>query len=124
MKELNPIKSLRPWVSLFALALAGHTVHAFSNNVGYAQINLVSDLAGVARQTDARLVNPWGIVAGPSAVWVNDNGTGSATTYSAFGTPFRRAIFVPAPGGGRGKPTGLCFNESFHFILTRGMMQA
>jgi len=81
-------------------------VRASSNNVGYVEVNLVSDLASNATHLDDRLVNPWGIVAGPKSVWVNDNGAGLVTAYAPFGRPFPKAISVPAPGGGSGAPTG------------------
>ena len=48
----------------------------------YKQINLVSDIAGVADITDPNLVNPWGLAAGPTTpLWVADNGTDLATLY-------------------------------------------
>jgi hypothetical protein len=54
----------------------------------YRQVNLVSDIAGVARLTDPNLVNPWGLAIVPSSgrVWVSDNGTGVSTVYSKSGT--------------------------------------
>lgn len=33
---------------------------------GYRQVNLVSDVPGLARVTDYRVSNPWGIALGPS----------------------------------------------------------
>ncbi len=47
-----------------------------NTNAGYKVSKLVSDLSTAAPRMDARLVNPWGVVAGPGLVWVNDNGTG------------------------------------------------
>src|SRR5262245_26078451 len=56
--------------------------------VGYLQTNLVSDVPGGARVTDANLVNPWGIAASPTGpFWVADNGTGVSTLYNSAGTP-------------------------------------
>ncbi|MBV9470519.1 MAG: hypothetical protein JOZ57_14870, partial [Abitibacteriaceae bacterium] len=50
------------------------------------QTNLVSDQAGVAARRDANLVNPWGVVVGPSGnLQVADNGTGVATAYTSAG---------------------------------------
>ena len=41
----------------------------------YTRVNLVSDIAGVARFTDANLMNPWGLGFRPaSPFWVADNG--------------------------------------------------
>src|SRR5438128_1775353 len=48
----------------------------------YHQANLVSDIAGVARITDPKLVNPWGMSASPSSpLWISDNGTNVSTLY-------------------------------------------
>jgi uncharacterized protein (TIGR03118 family) len=91
-----------------------------SANGGYVQVNLVSDLASNATHLDNRLVNAWGIVAGPRVVWVNDNGSGLATAYDPTGKPGTKAIAVPAPGGGSGTPSGLVFNNSDAFILAQG----
>src|SRR6185437_5731441 len=43
----------------------------------FTQINLDSDVPGLARVTDPNLVNPWGISYSPTgAFWFGDNGTG------------------------------------------------
>src|SRR5436190_20063970 len=67
-------------------------------NPGYIQVNLVSDIATNGPRTDSRLVNPWGIVAGPEAVWINDNGPGLTTVYGPFGRVASFSINIPAPG--------------------------
>src|ERR1700674_4562704 len=67
----------------------------------YEQTNLVSDIAGVARNTDVRpacniqtpggpaapcLLNPWGIAYGPgSPFWISDNNAGVSTLYDGTG---------------------------------------
>src|SRR5262245_34695127 len=49
----------------------------------YQQINLVSDLPGVAQVQDTNLVNAWGISYHPTfPFWTSDNGTGKTTLYS------------------------------------------
>src|SRR5690349_21349610 len=48
----------------------------------FQQVNLVSDLPGVAQLQDTNLVNAWGIAfSATSPFWVSDNGTGKATLY-------------------------------------------
>lgn len=89
-------------------------------NPGYVQVNLVSDIATNAPRTDSRLVNPWGILASPEAVWINDNGPGLTTVYGPQGQLSSFAIHIPAPGGGTGTPSGLIFNNTFRFIVTNG----
>jgi uncharacterized protein (TIGR03118 family) len=93
-------------------------------NGGYLETNLISDLAATALRMDTRLVNPWGIVAGPESVWVNDNGTGETTIYGPFGQVFRFTIFIPAPGGGPATPSGLVFNDTQRFMVAQSGRQA
>jgi uncharacterized protein (TIGR03118 family) len=90
----------------------------------YTRVNLVSDIAGVARFTDRNLVNPWGLGFGPtSPFWVADNGSGVSTLYNgrgqAFpvGAPLVVTIPSPSPTGG-GTPTGLVFNGTGEFVVS------
>src|SRR5205085_2886965 len=88
----------------------------------YSQVNLVSDLPGLAAVRDSHLVNPWGMAASStSPIWVNDNGTGVATLYDGNGIPFpspstRLVVHIPAPvsagAGATSAPTGQVFNAS------------
>lgn len=49
----------------------------------YQQVNLDSDIAGLAPTTDANLVNPWGLIASPTGPWwVSDNNAGVSTLYN------------------------------------------
>src|SRR6476620_6098008 len=71
----------------------------------YRQINLVSDLPGVAQVQDTNLVNGWGISYHPTfPFWISDNGTGKTTLYSvtndASGAP--QASIVPGSAIGLG----------------------
>ncbi|HEX6108657.1 MAG TPA: TIGR03118 family protein [Ktedonobacteraceae bacterium] len=108
-----------PMLLLLALPVA-----AFAQSTVYQQTNLVSDLASVHAQfTDPNLVNPWGLVHGPTSPWwVSDNGTGMSTVYNGNGTPVNPlppgtpplVVSIPAPGGGPGgTPTGIVFNSVF-----------
>ncbi len=78
------------------------------------QTNLVSDLPGVAQQTDPHLVNPWGISeSATSPFWVSDNNAGVSTLYNTAGVPQALVVSIPAPGdplGASGTPTGTVFN--------------
>src|SRR6266542_3322848 len=72
----------------------------------YDQINLVSDIPGLAAVTDPNLKNPWGMsFTATSAFWVSDAGTGVATLYNGAGVP--AALIVTIPGAG---PTGQVAN--------------
>ena len=95
----------------------------------FSQSNLVSDDEQghlSANIQDPNLVNPWGVAFSPTgAVWVNNNGTGTATVYQVNSST--NAISVaqsPAPGTGPfvvtvappagtniiSSPTGMVFN--------------
>ena len=76
---------------------------------------LVADRPGHAAQTDANLVNAWGIVAGPSTPWwVADNGTDKSTLYDGAGNAIPLVVDV---GGG---PTGTVYNGSSDFVVSHG----
>jgi uncharacterized protein (TIGR03118 family) len=71
------------------------------------QINLVSDVPGLAANTDPNLKNSWGIsFSSTSPFWVSDQATDVATLYSGTGAPV--ALVVSVPGG----PTGTVFNSA------------
>jgi len=82
----------------------------------YQQINLVSDLPGVAALQDTNLVNAWGVsFSSSSPFWISDNGTGKATIYvvtnDASGAThiIKQGLEVTIPGDGN--PTGQVFNN-------------
>ncbi len=89
----------------------------------YRQLNLVSDIPGMAVVTDPLLLNPWGVAVGPTGIiWVNDNGSGVATTYDRNGDPFGIVVTIPPPAGGAppSTPTGIVFNPTSGFVVTKG----
>jgi uncharacterized protein (TIGR03118 family) len=72
----------------------------------YEQHDLVSDAS------DGDLVNPWGLVSGPTTPWwVSDNGTDLSTLYNAAGV--KQGLVVSVPGA----PTGAVFNAGPLFVL-------
>lgn len=87
----------------------------------YRQTNLLSDIPGVARNTDPNLVNPWGMAAGPATpIWVSDNGSDVTTLYrGAIGG----TALLPVPlivGIPTGAPTGQVFNDAKNFDISSG----
>jgi hypothetical protein len=56
MRNLFPKTFLVTWIAVGALW--ANTPHA--QGVGFVQVNLVSDIPGLATVTDPKLVNPWG----------------------------------------------------------------
>ena len=86
----------------------------------YEQVNLVSDLAGVAQLQDPNLVNAWGVsFGGAGPFWVNGNGTGKSALYAvtndASGAEIvtKQTLEVTIPGVG--KPTGVVNNNQGGF---------
>ena len=102
-------------LSALALVVAGPaSAHGGGKGANvYKKRNLVSDIDGVARITDANLVNPWGLAFGPATpAWVADNGTDVSTLYSGGvrkSIPVTLPLVVGIPGGA---PTGVVFNAT------------
>src|SRR6266404_4088802 len=93
----------------------------------FVQRNLVSDIPGLADQTDPNLVNPWGMAASAtSPLWISDNHSGAATVYNGSGQPFPPAsplvVQIPTASSGNppSSPTGQVFNPTSAFILSGG----
>src|SRR6266478_5029024 len=88
-------------------ALPLPSVQAQTNS--YKQTNLVSDTAGMAANTDAKLVNPWGIAFVPGhPFWISDNNSGFTTLYDQNGA-LNGSFTVPPPNGSSNPatPTGI-----------------
>src|SRR6516162_7801424 len=86
----------------------------------YLQRNLVSDLPGVAANTDTNLLNPWGIAfnaTGP--FWISDNHSGLSTLYDGSGVPQALIVNIPSPAGFSplGAPSGIIFNSTTNFLV-------
>ena len=79
----------------------------------YTQTNLVSDIPGLANNTDPNLKNPWGISnSATSPFWVADQGTGLSTLYNGAGLPNALVVTIPGSSGGPSGPTGTVFNSA------------
>lgn len=107
---------------VFALVLmllsAGY---CFAQN--YQMTNLTSDIPGNAPNTDANLVNAWGLSRGTTTPWwISDNGKGKATLYDGTGAPnpVANPLIVTIPAAKEsdtGTPTGTIFNGTTSFEL-------
>jgi uncharacterized protein (TIGR03118 family) len=101
--------------------LGGHSAGAQPNR--FHQVNLVSDIPGLALNTDPQLKNPWGISFGPTTpFWVSDAGAGVATLYTGTGAKVGIVVTVPGPAalGVPGVPTGQVFNGTTAFDIGNG----
>ena len=105
--------------SSIPVGLAGH--HDGDGPRGYLVQNLVSDQKHKAQIQDDDLLNSWGLSSSPtSALWVSDNHTGLATTYSGAiaGSPVtKNSTRVHIAGD---SPTGQVFNSTTDFALSAG----
>src|SRR5438132_9163628 len=73
---------------------------------GYAQVNLASDVPGLARVTDPNLVNPWGMSFSPTGpFWFADNGSGVSDLLDGRGQPVPLVVTVPPTTPSGGTPT-------------------
>jgi uncharacterized protein (TIGR03118 family) len=89
----------------------------------YVQRNLVSDRPGFAEHVDPNLVNAWGIAFNAVGfVWTSNHRTGTSTLYDGDGVRNPLVVTIPSPPGetGLGRPTGIVFNGSPVFTVTRG----
>ena len=80
---------------------------------------LTSDIVNISANTDANLVNAWGMSSSPSGPWwVSDNGTGLSTLYNAAGNPQGLVVTIPSGDGvDTGTPTGQIFNSTTDFKI-------
>ena len=111
--------SFRGMLIALGVVLAAPITQAAENI--YQQHNLVSDGFVPADNTDANLVNAWGIAFNPfGAAWIANNGSGTSTLYDGAGQPQPLVVQVPPSGisSGKGTPTGIVFNASPGFVVS------
>src|SRR5437879_6016147 len=109
-------------LALAALLSGGQPASAQN---AYFQHNLVSDIAGLADNTDTNLVNPWGIASSSgSPFWVSANHAGLSTLYNGSGVPQSLIVTIPPPSGGMSPaaPTGVIFNNTTDFLVSPGVV--
>jgi uncharacterized protein (TIGR03118 family) len=118
MPHAHPISPLAKTMCTLALALAPACLHADS----FTQINLVSDVPGLAANTDPNLKNPWGVAfSATSPFWTSDQATGLSTLYNGAGTPQGLVVTIPGPSSPPTGPTGMVFsNITNQFTITGG----
>jgi uncharacterized protein (TIGR03118 family) len=84
----------------------------------FAQTNLVSNIPGMAANTDVNLQDPWGIsFSATSPIWVSDRGAGVSTLYNGVGAPQGGPLIVTVPPGAPLGPTGQVFAGGTNFRL-------
>ncbi len=94
---------------------AGATPTSIQQNV--TMTLLTSDQAGAAN-TDANLVNGWGLAINPNAAggplfWVSSGGKGVSVVLDPTGAPQALVVTIPpTTAGGTGEPSGQVYNAS------------
>lgn len=108
---------------LLTLILSIVPLHSFAGSENlYIQHNLVSDGFVPADHVDVNLINPWGLAFGTTTpAWVADNGSGVSTIYNGLGSPLPLKVTIPAAPkvGGKGTPTGVIFNNTTGWVVTK-----
>jgi uncharacterized protein (TIGR03118 family) len=120
-KKQKPMKTTYTKIGLLFLGAAMFIV-ASARADTYSWTNLQSDIPGVAQHVDPNLVNPWGMASSANGViWVSDNGTGVSTLYNQDGTARSLVVEIPtaARNRGGGNPTGVVFNNTAFFPVTK-----
>jgi uncharacterized protein (TIGR03118 family) len=111
--KLAMLQTNRICSSALALSFAFFGLTSLSYAGSFVQTNLVSDIPGLAANTDSQLKNPWGMSFSPtSPFWISDAGTGVSTLYSGLGVKNTGLIVTTPPFG----PTGQVFNTTTGFV--------
>lgn len=114
MQKNTQISRLATAVCTFAVAFAPTCLLADS----FTQTNLVSDVPGLANNTDPNLKNPWGVsFSTTSPFWASDQATGVSTLYNGAGVPQPLVVTIPGSTTPPSGPTGQVFNASTGFAV-------
>jgi uncharacterized protein (TIGR03118 family) len=89
----------------------------------FVQTNLVSNIPGMAANSDAALQNAWGVANAPDGpLWISDNNDGLSTLYDGNGKKTPLNVTIPLPAGRvappAAAPTGLVWNPTTGFTIT------
>ncbi len=104
-------------LSLLAISLLSLPAAAQKVNVTY----LTSDIPAVSANTDANLVNPWGMSISPVGPWwISDNATGLSTLYNSSGQIQGLVVTIPSGTTGTGTPSGTVFNGNSNNFKING----
>jgi uncharacterized protein (TIGR03118 family) len=96
MRKLFPKTFLATWIAVGALSASAPRAQV----VDFVQVNLVSDLAGLATITDPQLVNPWGVShSTTSPFWTSNQGTSTATLYAVTDKTTVSKVNINPPAG-------------------------
>jgi uncharacterized protein (TIGR03118 family) len=92
---------------------------------GFAQVNLASDVPGLAAVTDPNLVNPWGAAFSPTGpFWFANNGSGVSDLLDGNGQPLPLVVAVPSAAQAGSTPTGTVFHSGTGFVISENGVSA
>jgi uncharacterized protein (TIGR03118 family) len=112
------ISSLTKLACTLLLAIPAQLLRA---DTLFTQTNLVSDVTGEARNTDADLRNPWGVSFAPtSPFWISNQASGTSTLYDGAGNKVPLTVPIPAGTPPVTGPTGQVFAGGAGFNLPSG----
>jgi|SRR3984885_9687077 uncharacterized protein (TIGR03118 family) len=94
-------------------------VLSLTAGTAFAQYTLTTLVKNTGKKGDKALINPWGLVYGPSApFWLSDEGSGLSTLYDGSGVKQSLVVTIPtASGTGVGSPTGIVYNGGTGFQI-------
>ena len=111
----------------------GASASASERQDGFRQVNLVSDLPGVATLLDPAVRNPWGIAMGPtSPLWVDNNFNPAFDMNAPKAADLHTKITLYRGANGidpiskvglevtASAPTGIVFNPTSQFVINQG----
>jgi hypothetical protein len=79
MRDLFPKTFAVTWIAVGALCAGALRAQV----VDFVQVNLVSDIPGLATITEPELVNPWGVShSNTSPFWTSNQGTSTTTLFA------------------------------------------
>jgi uncharacterized protein (TIGR03118 family) len=114
---------IAPCILLLAIAIGIVPLLGIKAVAQYREIDLVSDVAGNARNTDAHLVNAWGLAFFPTGpFWVSDAFSGFSTIYDHSGNLLQPVVTIPpakVPLAPIGLPTGIVANPTSGFVVSK-----
>ena len=97
---MQRIRSLDNFVKTACLIALVAVPKLLLADVIYNQIDLVSNITGLANTTDPNLLDPWGVAFSPtSPFWVSNQAGGTATLYDGAGNKAALTVSVPNLGG-------------------------
>ncbi len=109
------------WKRAFTLLALGATIpYAHAQ---YRQVNLISDGAIQAANTEPDFLNAWGIAFSPTGpFWLNLNGSDLSNVYDGTGAgyPNGNPLSVQVPPLAGSAPTGIVFNPGAGFVVDNG----